>query len=123
MESGPGKATRTGDARSLMSTPDPITREIQRAVANIGQLKARQLLREMRSQADAKAKARRKDSQLRFELGALVLRCGLSQWDRDEIAGMLIDGKRHAEESATMRLAFKKHGAALVNLASSKTVH
>lgn len=123
MESDSRKSARTGDARALMSTPDPITREIQRAVANIGQLKARQLLREMREREDALQKARKAEKRRQFEMGVLVVRCGLKDWDTAELAGLLVDGKTRAEQSPTMRLSFRKHGEQFLSLSTSTTLH
>lgn len=110
-------------AGALMNHDDPIAGEIERAVSVVGRTKARALLREMRDQAKAKEKARKEESRKCFELGMLVVSCGVSAWSSEEVAGMLLEGKRHAEESGTMRLAYRKRGESFLHSLVPDTVH
>jgi hypothetical protein len=97
-----------------LSSPAPTDRidaQVARATQRLAQLRARQLLREMRAASRAKANARRLDVRRRLVLGGIVITAGLGDWEADEIAGILVEGRKRCLGSPTMRLGMRNLGA------------
>ncbi|MDR3385436.1 MAG: conjugal transfer protein TraD [Rudaea sp.] len=92
------------------TTGDRIASQVARATERIGQLKARQLLREMRADARARARARRADARRRLMFGGVVLHAGFGDWDAAEVLGVLLDAREKIGGSPTLRLGMRKRG-------------
>ncbi|WP_207215847.1 conjugal transfer protein TraD [Pseudolysobacter antarcticus] len=91
---------------------DRLAQQVAIAAQRLGQLKARQMLREMRDAAQVKARTRRADVRRRLELGGAVIIADCADLTMSELIGILVDGKDRIQGSATMRLALGKRGDA-----------
>jgi len=89
---------------------DKLTERVASATERLAKLKARQLLREMRTEHQAKRLARRTDLRRRLDLGGAVLTAGCGDFVMVEVIGLLLDAKERIGNSPTMRLAARKRG-------------
>jgi hypothetical protein len=89
-----------------------ITEQVARATERLGQLKAREMLREMCAAVRAKARARRSDIQRRLQLGGAVMSAGLGDWHVNEVIGVLLDANERVGGSPTLRLGMRKRAEA-----------
>jgi hypothetical protein len=99
--------------------PDRLTEQVGRATQRLIQLRARQMLRDLRKTAREKALSRAADTRHRQELGGAVLAAHMDDWTPPEIVGLLLDGKDRVGHSTTMRLGIRKRGEAYLGLTNS----
>lgn len=96
-----------------MNAPtDRLAQQVAAATQRLGQLKARQLLREMRDAARVKARTRREDVRRRLELAGAVLTAGCGDCEMPELVGLMLDGRERIEASPTIRMGLRKRGEA-----------
>ena len=89
---------------------DKLTEQVVRATQRLAQLRARQLLRQLRAASQAKAKARQADFRRRIQFGGAVIAAGLGNWEVSEIVGVLLDGRERCGSSPTLRMSMRKRG-------------
>lgn len=80
-----------------------------KATQRVAQLRARQLLGEMRTAARAKAELRRLEARRRFELGGAVLAAG-GDWTAAEVVGIMLEARERVGHSPTMRMGLGRRG-------------
>jgi hypothetical protein len=100
---------------------DKLTERVASATERLAALKARQLLRELRAEHQAKRRARRNDVRRRLDLGGAVLTAECGDFTLVEVIGLLIDAKERLGPSPTMMLAMKKKGQERLASAASTT--
>lgn len=94
-----------------MATVDErLTARIAATTHRLGQLKARELLREMRATERRRSSERRTLARRRVELGDAILKAGCGDWDVMEIVGTLVDARERFGLSSTQRLGMRKKG-------------
>lgn len=94
----------------MSARSDKLTERVANATQRLAALKARQLLRELRAEHQAKQRARRNELRRRFDFGAAVLTAGCGEFAAVEVIGLLLDAKQRIGTSPTMRLAARKRG-------------
>lgn len=92
------------------STGDRLAEQIARSTQRLAQMKARQLLKLLRAEAQARSIVRRKEMQQRMISGAAVVSAGCSDLDAAEIVGSLLYVRERMDASATMRSTLRKRG-------------
>lgn len=105
----------------MTSTDQWLIDRLAATVRRLGQRNAREKAREMRDAAAERARLRKENLKMRVELGALVVEAGLSDWARDELLGLFLDGRDRATQSPTARLAMRKRGEAFSSLHATGT--
>lgn len=68
-----------------------LDQQVERAAQRLGQLKARQLLREMRAAQRQRARARREDFRRRLALASAVVEAGCGGWQPARVKSILQD--------------------------------
>lgn len=112
-----------------MATVDErLTARIAATTRRLGQLKARELLREMRATDRRRSSERRALARRRAELGDAVIKAGCGDWLSAEIVGVLLDARERIGGSNTQRLGMRKRGEAHIAgtpnaLGASGTLH
>lgn len=89
-----------------------LAEQIAATTRRLGQLKARELLREMRATDRRRSSERRALARRRVELGDAVLKAGCGDWLPAEIVGVLLDARERFGSSSTQRLGMRKRGEA-----------
>lgn len=87
-----------------------LTGQIDRAQTQLNQLRARQLAKEMRAEAQARLRARREIHRRHMELGRAVEGAGCADWDLDVLVGALLTERERMEQSPTLRGALRERG-------------
>lgn len=86
--------------------------KMARATTRLAQLRAQQLLREMREAKRAKAQIQAEERRQRWELGGAVIAAGFAQWSVPEVVGLLLFAHDHIGASPTMRIGVRQRGEA-----------
>ena len=103
-----------------MATVDErLTARIAATTRRLGQLKARELLREMRATDRRRSSERRALARRRVELGDAILKAGCGDWLPAEIVGVLLDARERFGSSSTQRLGMRKRGEAWIGGATN----
>jgi len=97
-----GAAQRTGD-------------QVARAAQRLAQLRARQLLQEMRAAIRERERARRLDFSQRLALGAAVIQAGCKNWEPEQIVGLLAEHRARYETSPTVQAWLRQRGRQHLN--------
>jgi hypothetical protein len=96
-----------------MATVDErLTAQIASTTRRLGQLKARELLREMKAADRQRLSERHALARRRVELGDAVLKAGCGDWLPAEIVGVLLDTRDRIGRSSAQRLGMRKRGEA-----------
>jgi len=94
----------------MTSSEEHIAKQVAKATDRLGQLKARQLLKDMREATRARAQLRRTEMRRRMEFGGAVISAGFERWEPTEVLGVLLDAHDRVASSPTMRLGLRKRG-------------
>lgn len=94
-----------------MSTSDQrMTEQILRATQRVAQLRARQLLKELRAQNRRAVNDRQTALRQKLAMGASVLSAGCGDLTAAELVGMLRHGRERMDASPTARAVLEKRG-------------
>jgi len=89
-----------------------LAEQISTTMRRLGQLKARELRREMRAADRQRSSERRALARRRVELGDAVIKAGCGDWAVSEIVGVLVDARDRIGGSSTQMLGMRKRGEA-----------
>jgi len=98
------------------------TEKLVLATQRLAELKAQQLMREMRTQHRQRAQARRQRERRHQELGEAVERSGSGHFTIPELVGVLVDARERLGSSPTMLLGMRKKGAEWLDAAGTPAV-
>ena len=105
-----------------MPAEERVQAQLARATQRMAQLRARKLLREMRTVSRQKAKDRRDALRKRLAFGDIVVDMGLGELEAHQLTGLLLDARERFVESPATRIATGKRGREyLVPIAPSES--